>query len=967
MKLENNLYQLLVQEQIEEIEGEAFLYQHLKSGAQVVMLKNQDPHKAFSITFKTPPQDDTGVCHIIEHAVCCASEKYPLRDTFMAFDKGSVNTAFNACTYKDITMFYGASLYEKDLMNMVDVYMDLVFHPLIYKKPELFKQEAWHLKLENKKGPLAYNGIVYNEMQGEYGESSTWLECEMHRALFPDSCYQYDSGGVPEAIVTLTEEAFLAFHQKHYVPNNAVIYFYGDLDQEVVLKQLDARYLSQLEKGTDVASVSKQPKFSKPVQFKKTYPVSGDEKEDEKTVLGISFVVGEVTDTELRLACQMLEHMLLKSAASPLATALIEEAGLGKALNDLGYDSGKYQPTFSIVLNDCVEGKIQVFKETIFKTLRKLAEEGLPKDLVDAAFNTVSFGLYEGDGGGEPKGILYGEDILMSLLYGGKPFGHIGFKKHLKAIEQAKNKGYFEAILQTYFLENTHYACMELAPSKASYKEQQKKQKESLQGIKAGLTKKEKEDLIALQEILEQEEEEDLAVLPQLAKADIQKAPKYLKYECIKETITYLWHEAETRGISYVHMLFDASVIPQEDIHYVGLLAHILTYLSTEGYNYDDLENAINKETGGLNCSINAYSQAVDTNAYKPYFKISAKILDEKLQAFMDLVVEITTKSLFTEKEKLFDLLKIIQHEYEKSFTSTPEYRATRRCYTYFSNAAVYEDLVSGFAFYGFITDFYNHYDKQFEEVSLKLQQVYEKLMRKEGLIISVTSEKKNKNKMEHLLSEGTAHLSSECLSQHQYTLAPTRISEGYMTSTQVQAIAKGYTMGTGKDAFNGSMYVASHLLNTDYLWNEIRLSGGAYGADLSLTRDGNVMLISYCDPNLVETIECFQEIGDYLENLQLEEKELERYIIGTLGGMDYPTTMEQKSEQVLIKYVCGITDEMLEQERREVLNTTQEQLQKIGQYFKEMPPYLCVIGSGKKLKKHKELFEHLATIHQIT
>lgn len=956
-------FKLLEERWLEEIESQGFVYEHIGSGAKLIHLKNEDPHKAFTISFKTPPKDDTGVAHIMEHSVCCASEKYPFKDTFMELDKSSVNTSLNACTYKDMTMYYGASLHTKDLEHIVDVFMDLVLHPKIYEEPKLFEQEGWHYTLEHMRAPLRYNGIVYNEMKGEYSEASTYYEYEMHKALFPHTCYAYDSGGVPESLTTLTRDAFLDFHRKYYTPSNAILYLYGDMEIMPFLEHLDGAYLKDEKRRDVVAELEREDAFSEAVYRKKQYPVSQDD--IATPLIGMSFVVGEAVDGKLRLALQMLEHMLLKSAASPLYKRLIEVEHLGKAMGDSGYDPGKRQPTFSIVVSECEEGVEARFETILREELTALAQQGIPKDLVDAAFHTITFGLYEGDGGGEPKAILYSEDILMSSLYGGDYFTHLRYQEALDEIKEAKDKGFFEALIQKYLLDNKHYVHLLLEPSTTLYKAKEQAVKAHLQTVKKSMAKEAKESLIRRHEDEEDEVDGEVtAVMPRLKKEDIAKPPQHLQYEeKVVEGCKWLWHEEKTRNIIYTHLLFDGEVIPQGDIPYVGLLAHILSYLGTEHYDDQTLENKINKTTGGLNCSVNAYSHCKDTNQYKVYFKISCKCLAPRLEETWDVLEEILLRTRFDAPDKLLDLLQLMQHDYEKSFTSTPEYRAIKRAYTYFSKAAVYEDLVSGLAFYGFMTDLCKHYDKMAETIAAKLKEVYTKLIRRPGMLISTTAEKKHEVQLIQLLQQRLKHLPGEVCKTYTYTLEPTQKSEGFKTSNQVQAIAKGDRL----ESFNGSMYVASHLINTDYLWDEVRLKGGAYGAELTISRDGNTMFSSYCDPHLVETLEVWQAVGEYLQGLQMSEEEVESYIIGTIGGMDYPSSMEQKSEQVVLKYLCEITDDMLLAEREAVLNTTCETFHEVGKLLEQYltDTHLCVIGNGKKIKKHKALFESIATIRQ--
>ena len=963
-------FKLIEERLIEEIDGMGRVFEHVKSGARLVHLETKDTNKVFTLSFKTLPKDNSGVAHIIEHAVCCASSKYPLKDTFIEMDKGSLNTSLNACTYKDMTMYYCASQNEKDLLNLMEVYMDLVFHPLIKERPYIFKQEGWHYAIEDKQDDMTYNGIVYNEMNGDYAEPTTRLEAIIHETLFKDTFYKYDSGGKPEEIVKLREEDFLKFYDTYYKPANCTLFLYGDGDLMKQLALLDEGYLQNFDKEEVREDIPLQPKFDRPEEVVAYYPVDLEEGLEDKTILALSFVVGEIKDVELRIALEILEHILLKSFASPLTKVLISEMGLGQMLEEGGYDTGKRQPTFSIVLNGSNPLEKDRFKEGVFKVLGQLATKGIDKDLLEAALSVVTFGLEEGDTPWEAKGVIYSEEVQMGVLYGEHPLKHLSYKKYLEAIQKKADEGYFEDLIQKYFLENPHHVLVVLVPDHKLAREEELRLEKHLKAYKKSLTKKELELLIKMNEELDDLQErtntkEDLDALPHLTLDDIRKDVEPL---CIKEDkvddVTIYFNPERAGDIAYLHFLFDASSVVQEDLPYLGLLANLLTYLSTEHYTYSALENEINKQTGGLNCSINAYANSEDTSVYKPFFKISCKVLLEKVDKLPALLHEITLCGLFNEKEKIKEIIGIVKYEIERSFTGSPEYRAARRVYTYFSDSALYEDQVSGIHYYDFLKEQYEHFEENFEVLSHKIMKLYRMIMQKNHLQVSLTAEEKAYSPLKKQLEVFIKALPSKTFDKATYHFIKEIQNEAYLTSSNVQAIASGFNFKTLGYTFKGTLHVVNNLLDSTYLWDKIRLQGGAYGSNVMINRDGNLVICSYCDPGLEETLTAYKGIGTHLKDLQLEPEELEKYIIGTIGGLDMPLTMEQKSERALIHTLCQVSHKVLQKERDEVLETTLEDLKAIGELFEAVMAQNahCVIGSRTKILENTHCFKQIKT-----
>lgn len=970
-------FQLIEEEWIEEISSMVRFFEHIQSGAKLIQVANEDIHQVFTASFKTIPTDHTGVAHIVEHTVCCASKKYPLKDTFMELDKGSLNTSLNACTYKDMTMYYCASQNEKDFSNLIEVYMDLIFHPLIHERPYLFKQEGWHYSIEDKDEPLSYSGIVYNEMHGEYMEPSTRLENLIHETLFKDTCYRYDSGGKPEEIVKLTEENFLSFYNRYYKPSNCTLFLYGKADLETRLIQLN-NVLKEFKKEECEFPILIQQPFKKMERCHGYYPVEEEQQseEDKETAfLALSFVVGDIHNIELRLAFEMLEHMLLKSPASPLYEALLGENGIGKSIEEGGYDTGKRQPTFSIVLNGTNSFYEETFKERVFKVLNYIVENGIDKDLVEAAYNTVTFSLKEGDTPWEAKGVILSEEVQMGVLYGQHPFTHLKYENALEEIGKKRHSGYFEALIKEYLLNNPHGVCALLEADENEFMKEEKRREEALKAYKESLSEEQLIKLILTNQALEQLQEmpnepEDLAKLPHLTLTDLPKVPKFPSFQMEKTSnITWQVHPLNTQEIAYIHLLFDTSHIAKEDLTYLGLLSNLLTYIGTKNYTYDALENIINQQTGGLNCNLQAYAHCENTHKFSPYLKISLKVLLDKLEDLPHLLEEITCNTIFKDAAKINELIELMLYEIDRSFKSTPEYRTTRAVYSYCSGAAIYEDYVSGMIYYEFLKelkkDLQGKDNQAFDNLVKKLNKIYKEVMQKTNLVVSITSPKESQKDVRTYIEKFLKVIPNREVISVDYGFNPEIRNEAYIIPSQVQAITTGYNFKDLGYKFSGTLYVLNHILDSTYLWDRIRLQGGAYGCQVTLGRDGNLVICSYCDPELGETLKVIDEIGDFIRNLELSQEELERCIIGTIGSLSSPLTMEQKSEQVLIYGITHVSQQLLEREWQEILTTTIEDLKNCAPLIEDVlrQKALCVIGNKSKIKKEAKRFKKIYTL----
>ncbi len=964
-------FKLIKEKIIQELGGIAREFKHLKSGAKLIHILNQDDDKVFTITFKTPPEDNRGAAHIIEHAVCCSSKKYPLKDTFIELQKGSLCTALNACTYPDMTMYYCASKNEKDFKNLIEVYMDLVFQSLIDTKPNLFKQEGWHYELRCKKDVLEYNGVVYHEMTGEYDDPSTLLEHTIHKALFPNTVYCYDAGGIPQDIVELSYSECIDFYKKYYHPTNACFYLYGDSPVLEHLKFLDSQCLSHFDQKEIRAEITLQDSLETAAYSYERYPLTKLEDRSEQALLALSFVIGTSQDAELRLAFEILEQMLLKSSASPLVETLIVHKELGIGIAEAGYDVCRQQPIFSIVLKGTSAHKKEEFEQTVFEVLNQLVSDGIDYKLVEASINSIEFEQKEADAPFEPRGVIYSEKIQNSYLYGGEPFVHLMYENLFEKIKQKAQNGYFEELIKKYFLENTHRALVLLDPCELLEKARNKEKLKKLNDYKKSLSKKEIKALIKMNKELDEMQDipntkEALESLPTLALSDITKeADAFVFKEEVIQDVKVLFNPEPTKGIVYIHLLFDTTAISIEDIPYIGILANVLTYVGTKKYTYLELDHAINSHVGGLGCQINAYADIDHTDSYRPLFKITAKLLTEKLPQFISLMDDILNTTSFMEQSKIREILSAMKYEMQRSFSTSPEYSAIKRVYSYFSQAGMYEDLVAGISYYDFLSELHNSFDKNFSLLSVKLSEISQKIFNRINLEIGVTAESKDFKRVSISLERLINALKQEQLKRYEYTLVPTIKNEGYLTNSSLYTVVKGLHYKNAGYTYHGTLQVICNILESTYLWDKVRLQGGAYGCDMILGMDGNIALCSYCDPHLIETLATYDGIGSFLRNLRLDEKELHKYIIGTIGILDSPLSMEQRSERAFTSYLCGITQEALQKARDEILETTLEDIHRFAALFDELAKQniQCVIGNFDQIRSNQSIFKSLRSL----
>lgn len=958
-------YELIKEKYIEEVASNVKLLKHIKSGARILLFENNDENKVFSVGFRTPPTDDTGVPHILEHSTLCGSKKFPVKDPFIELLKGSLNTFLNAMTYPDKTVYPVASCNDKDFANLMEVYMDAVFYPNVYLHEEIFKQEGWHYELENVDSDIIYNGVVYNEMKGAFSSPEQVVMRESRHALFPDTTYGVESGGDPEFIPNLTYEAFKNFHHRFYSPANSYIIMYGNMNMEEKLNWLDEEYLSKFDVIKVDSHIDYQKPFTTPIHEEIFYPVGKDESLENKTYYSYNAVIGTYEDAKLNLAFQILNYALLEAPGAPLKQAIID-AGIGSdILSD--FDSGLLQPVLSIIVKDAQSGKEQVLDEVINKTLKELVTKGIDKKSIQAAINYYEFKYREADFGGAPKGLVYGLNAMETWLYDDNdPFTKLEYNAQFSSLKEELNTNYYEELINKYLLNNNHVAYVTVSPSNTLGAEKEQALKEKLAAYKASLTKEELEKLVNDTKALKEYQAtpstlEELATIPLLTREDIDdKVEPLYNEEQVLDGVKVLKHNVETNGIGYLNFCFNTKDVPNELIPYVGLLQNVLGYVDTTKYTYQNLTQEININTGGINPRTKIIS--IGDNDVLPLFVFETKALYDKIPFVFDTVKEIITSSKLNNKRRLMEILGENKSQRQMMLMGRGHVASMNRAFSYIRSSSYYNELVDGISEYQFIEDLCLNFETKYEEIITNLEKVIKLIFRKENLIISYTA---TNNAYDKYLTDFVNSLYKEEVQKGKFEFTPNLLNEGFRTPSTVQYVAR---VGNFKEVGNytGAFQVFAMALRYDYLWMQVRVLGGAYGCMSNFTRNGNVYFVSYRDPNLEKTMDVYMNIPNYIDSFNPSTDDLTKYIIGAIGMLDTPLSPKDKGARSFLAYLQNVTYEDLKQERHEVLNVTLDDIKALKPLIEKAlnDNALCVIGNENKIedsnifKEKKNLFK---------
>jgi presequence protease len=956
-------FRLLEKKFVKEVNTECLYFVHEKSGARLLKIAAPDENKTFCISFKTIPESDCGTPHIMEHSVLNGSKNFPVKSPFDVLSKGSLNTFLNAMTGNDITMYPVASMNDKDYFNLMHVYLDAVFYPLIYKDQRIFKQEGWHYELENANDPVDYKGVVYNEMKGAYSSPTRELNYQVYKNLFPDNEYAFTAGGYPPSIPTLTYEAFLNFHKKYYHPSNSYVFLYGNADLNKELEFINKEYLSNYNKDDVKIDIPLQKPFSAMREVVAQYPLTEGSKTENQTYLTLNFVAGLNTDRELTMALNILSDVLVNQEAAPIRLAL-QKAGIGQ---EVGASVDEIQQNvFQIFVQNANASDKDKFKEIVMNTLKEVAEKGLDKKAVEGSINRMEFRLREGDDA--QKGLTYVSQALPGWFFADDPFLTLEYEGPLAKVKTALKSELLESIIKKYLIENSHSLLLVLEPKPGMEKENNEKTENELKDYKSTLSQNSIDSLVKqTEELVDYQKREDtpeaLATIPLLDIKDINpKAEWYSVDEKKISGIPVLYHEEFTNNVVYSRLYFNMQVLPKELIPYASLLAEFLGSLNTKNYLYGDLDKALNIHTGGFTTALTSYLVNYDDSNLEPKFVVDSKAMNNKVDKMFELVSEIVNQTKYSDIDRLKEVLIRHQSRLDGNIKRNGFGYARTRLASYFSKSGALNELTGGIEYYWFVKNLADNFNDKAKEISENLAKTAKLLFTKENLISSVTCEKTDLpdySKAFEQLAESIPDVKSN---NQQWDFNLENKNEGFQTASKVQFVLEGYNFKKLGYDWNGKLSVLEQILSTDWLQTQIRVIGGAYGGFCAFSPYGNVYFASYRDPNLKETINNFDATPGYLNKFEADEKSMTRYIIGTIAGIDQPLTPSQKGNLAVKRYFEKTNLELLQKNRDEILSTTLEDIRALQKMVADIlsKKAICVYGNEEKIKTEENLFKNI-------
>ena len=963
-------YELIAQGPITDIHSESLLLRHKKTKARVALLLNDDENKVFYIGFRTPPEDSTGVAHIIEHTVLCGSDAFPVKDPFMQMVKGSLNTFLNAMTYPDKTVYPVASCNDRDFKNLMHVYMDAVLKPRIYHDRRFFMQEGWHYELEDEESDLVINGVVYNEMKGVMSSPESVVGRDMRQSLFPDTAYGVDSGGDPDEIPKLSYEQYLEFHRTYYHPSNSYIYLYGDLDAYERLDWLDKAYLSQYDFLQVDSMPAAQKAFDAPKRLKRSYAILPGQAEKGVSYLTYNVCMGSATDPQLHIAFDVLDYALCDAPGAVLKQALLDK-GIGTDIY-CSCSDGILQPAFSIVAKGTDAEKEQDFTDTIRETLQRIVRDGFDKQALYAALNQSEFQYREADFGRFPKGLMYGLEMLDSWLFDDAlPFVHIAAGETYETLKKCVETHYFEDLVQRYLLDNPHCTVAVFAPEAGLTERRENERKAALAKKKAAMTKEEIAAVVRetkeLKEWQEQPDaEEDLKKIPMLTLGDLKREADAFRYEERKEgDAQVLFHDVETNGICYLTFLFDMERVPEELYPYAGLLKTMLGMVDTAHYGYAKLANEVNIRTGGFTGAVSTYTRAEDNTKYIRTFEISVKVLKSHLRDGFDLTKEILLTSDFRDQKRILEILGEIKSRMQDDLMYSGNQTAALRALSHISPTAKIADTVNGLTAYRLVESLAGDTVTAVRargKLSKTLEKLSKVLFRKENLLLDLTAPKEDYAAFAPLAADFSKSLFTEDVTEGYFPSEPEALNEAFLTAGQVQFVCTAGNYRRAGLPCTGRLRVLRSILSQEYFWENIRVKGGAYGCSAAFGRNGDSYFVTYRDPHLQNSLDVFANSADYIRGFQADERTMTQFIIGTISSLDTPKTPAAKGGYGLTSYLMGMKQEEIQKEREEVLDCTAEGIRSLAVYLDAIlkDSVRCVVGAADKIEAKASLFDHV-------
>ncbi|RME45674.1 MAG: peptidase M16 [Caldilineae bacterium] len=919
-------FELLKDEQIPELNTRARLYRHVKTGAQLLSLENDDENKVFGITFRTPPADSTGVPHIMEHAVLCGSRKYPVKEPFVELLKGSLKTFLNAFTYPDKTCYPVASQNQKDFYNLVDVYLDAVFYPLI--PPHTFQQEGWHYELERPDEPLRYKGVVFNEMKGAYSSPDSLLAEYSQQALFPDTPYRFDSGGDPKVIPSLTYEQFKAFHDTYYHPSNARLFFYGDDDPETRLRLVN-EYLKDFDPLPVQSAVPLQAPFTEPRRVVRTYAADLAE-EGNKGMLTVNWLLPETTDTQTTMALGILSYILVGTPASPLRKALID-SGLGEDLTGGGMAAHLRQAFFSTGLkgmNPADAGRVETL---ILDTLAELAEQGIDPGMVEAALNTAEFRLREQNTGSFPRGLALMLAALTNWLHDADPIEPLAFEKPLAAIkEAAQDPAFFPQLIRRHFLDNPHRVTVLLNPDPEQRQREEAEEAARLEAARAAMRPEDLQAIIENTRRLKRLQEtpdppEALATIPHLQLSDLDRQNKPIPLAVLEaDGVPLLYHNLFTNGIIYLDVGFDLHTLPQELLPYVPLFSQALLEIGTEKEDFVKLSQRIGRKTGGIWTSSYTSAMREKPDESAAWLFVRGKATPEHADDLLDILRDILLTVKLDNPERFRQMVLEDKAGHESGLIPGGHGVVGSRLRAHFTESGWLDEEMGGVSNLFFVRRLAQQVEEDWPAVLEKLEAIRRTLINRRAMLCNITLDEANWATFQPKLAAFLTDLPAAPVKRAVGKPASLPPHEGLTVPAQVNFVGKGANLYRLGYRLHGSVSVITNFLRTSWLWERVRVQGGAYGGFCTFDQHAGVFAyLSYRDPNLLETLSVYDRTADFLREVELGESELTKSIIGAISTMDAYRLPDAKGYISMLRYLIGYTDEARQQFREEVLGTT--------------------------------------------
>ncbi|MCB8967993.1 MAG: insulinase family protein [Ardenticatenaceae bacterium] len=920
-------FELLEEQDIAELNSKAQLYRHVKTGAELLSLQNDDENKVFNVTFRTPPADSTGLPHIMEHCVLGGSRKYPVKEPFVELLKGSVKTFVNAMTFPDQTSYPVASTNLKDFYNLVDVYLDAVFHPLI--TPHHLAQEGWHYELETIDAPLVYKGVVFNEMKGAYSSPENVLYRASRENLFPDTPYAFDSGGDPQVMPNLTYAQFKQFHDTYYHPSNARLFFYGDDDPQERLRLLDS-WLNEFDPIEVPSDLPLQPAWERP--YRATIPYSVDKETDysQKGYVQLNWLLPEATDFELRMALSVLSYALVSTPASPLRKALID-SGLGEQITGGGLSTQLRQMTFSIGLKGIRLEDAEQIETLILQTLTALADEGIDPDMVEAAVNTIEFSLRENNTGSYPRGLVLLIRALTAWLYGRNPIAPLAFAAPLNAVKErlAQDATYLQALIQQYLLQNNHRATIILEPDPDVQQRRDQEEKERLAAIRAEMDEAALQTAVDYTHELRRRQETadspaDLAKIPRLTLADLDKENKRIPSSVSSSGDSeILHHDLFTNGIVYLDLGFNLRVLPAHLLPYINLFGRSLLEIGTEKEDFVKLSQRIGRKTGGISYStLTSALQGSDESV--AYLFLHGKATMSQAQDMLDILRDMLLTVKLDNPDRLRQMVLQAKSGKEAGLVPSGHAVVNGRLRAHFNQSDWASEQMSGLNYLFTLRQLASEIEQDWPGVLAKLEEIRRLLVNGHGMVANVTLDGDNWTQFAPQLHSFIADLPATPWQPAIWQPSLNGDNEGLTIPAQVNYVGKGANLYELGYKLDGSIAVVSNILRLTHLWEKVRVQGGAYGAFCSFDkRSGVLTFLSYRDPNLLETLAHYDSSADFLRQLELPQEELEKGIIGAISSLDAYQLPDAKGYTSLIWHLLGESDESRQQYREQVLSTT--------------------------------------------